>query len=61
MQATSGTMAMNPTIFKSLPYDPAKDLVPVALVAGVPFVLVVNPTCRCTASPTGRSSPRRSR
>jgi len=42
MQATSGTLAMNGTIFKSLPYDPAKDLVPVALVAAVPFVLLVN-------------------
>jgi tripartite-type tricarboxylate transporter receptor subunit TctC len=43
MQATSGTMSMNPTIFKKLPYTPNKDLVPVALIAGVPFVLVVNP------------------
>jgi tripartite-type tricarboxylate transporter receptor subunit TctC len=43
MQATSGTMAMNPTIFKKLPYTPEKDLVPVSLIAGVPFVLVVNP------------------
>jgi tripartite-type tricarboxylate transporter receptor subunit TctC len=43
MQATSGTMSMNPTIYKSLPYTPDKDLVPVALIAGVPFVLVVNP------------------
>jgi tripartite-type tricarboxylate transporter receptor subunit TctC len=42
MQATSGTMAMNVTIFKNLSYDP-KDLVPVALIAGVPFVLVVHP------------------
>ena len=31
MQATSGTMAMNATIFKNLAYDPDKDLVPVAL------------------------------
>lgn len=44
MQATSGTMAMNPTIYKSLPYDPDKDLVPVALIAGVPFILVVHPS-----------------
>jgi tripartite-type tricarboxylate transporter receptor subunit TctC len=43
MQGTSGTMAMNPTIFKHLSYDPLKTLVPVALVAGVPFVLTVNP------------------
>jgi tripartite-type tricarboxylate transporter receptor subunit TctC len=44
MQATSGTMAMNPTIFKKLPYEPGKDLVPVALIAGVPFILVVHPS-----------------
>ena len=44
MQATSGTMSMNPTIFKNLPYEPDKDLLPVALIAGVPFVLVVNPS-----------------
>ena len=43
MQATSGTMAMNPTIFKHLAYQPMKDLVPVSLIAGVPFVLVVHP------------------
>ena len=43
MQATSGTMSMNPTIFKKLAYTPDKDLVPVSLIAGVPFVLVVNP------------------
>jgi tripartite-type tricarboxylate transporter receptor subunit TctC len=42
MQATSGTMSMNPTIFKNLGYEPNKDLVPVALSAGVPFILAVN-------------------
>jgi tripartite-type tricarboxylate transporter receptor subunit TctC len=42
MQATSGTMSMNPTIFKNLAYEPNKDLVPVALSAGVPFILAVN-------------------
>jgi tripartite-type tricarboxylate transporter receptor subunit TctC len=43
MQGTSGTMAMNPTIFKHLSYEPMKTLVPVALIAGAPFVLTVNP------------------
>jgi tripartite-type tricarboxylate transporter receptor subunit TctC len=43
MQATSGTMSMNPTIFKHLPYEPLKTVVPVSLIAGVPFVLTVNP------------------
>jgi tripartite-type tricarboxylate transporter receptor subunit TctC len=42
--ATSTTMAINVTLHKSLPYDPTKDLVPVAMLAGVPFLLVVNPT-----------------
>jgi tripartite-type tricarboxylate transporter receptor subunit TctC len=36
-------MSMNPTIFKQLSYEPLKTLVPVSLVAGVPFVLTVNP------------------
>jgi tripartite-type tricarboxylate transporter receptor subunit TctC len=40
---TSTTMAVNINVYKKLSYDPIKDLVPVALVAGVPFVLVVNP------------------
>jgi tripartite-type tricarboxylate transporter receptor subunit TctC len=43
MMATSGTMAMNPTLYKKLPYEPGKDLVLVALICNVPFVLVVNP------------------
>ena len=41
--ATSTTMAINVSVFKNLTYDPMKDFVPVALVAGVPFILVVNP------------------
>jgi tripartite-type tricarboxylate transporter receptor subunit TctC len=44
MQGTSGTMAMNPTIFEHLSYEPLKTLVPVSIVAGVPFVLTVNPS-----------------
>src|SRR6516165_5891777 len=43
MMATSGTMAMNTTLYKKLPYDPGRDLILVALVCNVPFVLVVNP------------------
>ncbi len=42
MMATSGTMAMNPTLYKKLPYEPGKDLVLAALICHVPFVLVVN-------------------
>ena len=42
LMTTSTTMAINVSVFKNLAYDPVKDFVPVALVSGVPFVLVVN-------------------
>jgi tripartite-type tricarboxylate transporter receptor subunit TctC len=42
MMATSGTMAMNPTLYKALPYAPGKDLLLAGLVCHVPFALVVN-------------------
>lgn len=44
MMGTSSTQAINATLYKKLPYDPAKDLAPVALICSVPFVLVVNPS-----------------
>ncbi len=43
MMAVS-SLAIDATLYKKLPYDPAKDLALVALVASVPFVLVVNPS-----------------
>jgi tripartite-type tricarboxylate transporter receptor subunit TctC len=44
LMAPSGPMAVNPTLIKNLPYDPVTELVPLALVAGTPFVLIVNPS-----------------
>jgi tripartite-type tricarboxylate transporter receptor subunit TctC len=38
-----GTLAVNPSLYKTLPYDPRTAFAPVALVARVPNVLVVNP------------------
>ena len=35
-------LAINPYLYKSMPFDPAKDVVPVALVGTVPLVLVVS-------------------
>jgi tripartite-type tricarboxylate transporter receptor subunit TctC len=40
----STQLAIQVTLHKTLPYDPATDFVPVALVASVPFVLIVNPS-----------------
>ncbi len=44
LMATSTTLAINKTLYKKLPYDPVKDFTPIALVAGVPFALIVNPS-----------------
>jgi tripartite-type tricarboxylate transporter receptor subunit TctC len=39
-----GTLAVNPSIYPHLSYDPIKDFAPVAWVARVPNVLVVHPS-----------------
>jgi tripartite-type tricarboxylate transporter receptor subunit TctC len=44
LMATSTTLAINKTLYKKLPYDPVKDFTPIALVAGVPFALIISPT-----------------
>ena len=41
--AGSPQFAVNVTLFKSLPYDPVHDFIPLAMAAATPFVLVVNP------------------
>ncbi len=37
-----GTLAVNPFMFKTLPYDVSRDFVPVSLIAKVPSIFVVN-------------------
>jgi tripartite-type tricarboxylate transporter receptor subunit TctC len=41
---TVGTHAINASLYAKMPYDHVKDFTPVILVAGVPNVLVVNPS-----------------
>ena len=41
---TSTPFAINATLHKSLPYDPAKDFAPIALISNAPFLLLVNPS-----------------
>ena len=43
MFGTPGPIATNKLMYKSLPYDPAKDLVPVVLVAKSPLIVVAHP------------------
>jgi tripartite-type tricarboxylate transporter receptor subunit TctC len=38
----NGNMAVNPSLFSNLRYDPIRDFTPVAMLANYPFLLVVN-------------------
>jgi len=42
--ASGTTFTVNPSVYKSLGFDPANDLVPVAMMGSVPNVLVVHPS-----------------
>jgi tripartite-type tricarboxylate transporter receptor subunit TctC len=42
--STSAPMAVSPTLYKKVNYDPEKDFVPLALYTKSPFVLIVNPS-----------------
>ena len=44
LMGTVGTHAINVSLYPKLPYDPVKDFTPIVLMAGVPNVLVVNPS-----------------
>ena len=44
LMATPTPLAINVTVHKTLPYDPAKDFMPLAMVASAPFLLLVNPS-----------------
>ena len=37
-------LAINPSLYPTMPYDPQRDLAPVSLIARGPLVLVVNPS-----------------
>jgi len=41
--AASGPMAVNPTLYKALPFNPVKDFAPVVQISAFPMVLEVNP------------------
>jgi tripartite-type tricarboxylate transporter receptor subunit TctC len=42
--ATLGALALNPHLYKKLPYDPVKDFSGITFLAENPFALAVNPT-----------------
>jgi tripartite-type tricarboxylate transporter receptor subunit TctC len=42
--STNGVFAINKTLYKSMPFDPDRDLQPISLLATAPQMLVVSPT-----------------
>jgi tripartite-type tricarboxylate transporter receptor subunit TctC len=41
---TVGSLTINPTLYKRMPYDPIKDLTPIAYFGSTPNILVVHPS-----------------
>lgn len=44
VMALTAQLAVNPSLYRKLPYDPVKDFVPITLLAEGPYVLVVHPS-----------------
>jgi tripartite-type tricarboxylate transporter receptor subunit TctC len=44
--STSGPLANNKSLYKSMPFDAQKDLTPIALVGEIPLVFVTNPAVK---------------
>jgi tripartite-type tricarboxylate transporter receptor subunit TctC len=40
----SNNHAVNPSVYKKMPYDSLADVTPISIIGATPFVLVVNPT-----------------
>jgi tripartite-type tricarboxylate transporter receptor subunit TctC len=45
-----GTQAINPVLYKKLPYDPDKAFAPISLVAELPLVMLVNPQVKANTA-----------
>lgn len=50
LSADNGALVFNTALFKSLPYNPQKDLAPVGLMVKFPLLLVVNPATGYTSA-----------
>ena len=44
LMATSSTVAIAPSIYKNLAYDPVADFTPITMIAQVPFLLTTHPS-----------------
>jgi tripartite-type tricarboxylate transporter receptor subunit TctC len=48
LSADNGTLVFNPVLYKTLTYNPTKDLAPVSLMGRFPMILVVGPGTQAT-------------
>jgi tripartite-type tricarboxylate transporter receptor subunit TctC len=48
LMGSAGPLAINASLFATMPFDPIKDLAPVTLAASTPNVLVVHPSLKAT-------------
>jgi tripartite-type tricarboxylate transporter receptor subunit TctC len=48
LMGSAGPLAINASLFASMPFDPQRDLAPVTLAASTPNVLVVHPSLKAT-------------
>lgn len=46
---TSSALAINPSLYKKLTYDPIKDFAPITLATLIPFILVTHPSVPVTS------------
>jgi tripartite-type tricarboxylate transporter receptor subunit TctC len=44
--ALTAQLAVNPSLYKKLPYEPIKDYEPITLLATGPYILIVHPSLR---------------
>jgi tripartite-type tricarboxylate transporter receptor subunit TctC len=44
VMALTAQLAVNPSLYKKLPYDPVRDFVPITLMANGPYILAVHPS-----------------
>jgi tripartite-type tricarboxylate transporter receptor subunit TctC len=49
LAATDGVFALLPSFQPNLPFNPARDFVPIAQMAGIPFVLIAHPSVRASS------------
>ena len=44
LMSYSGTHSINPSLYKNMPFDTARDLAPIGSLATLPFVMVISPS-----------------